>query len=452
MINVLKDYCRVSCIIIVICLCNIPISQQTYAVDCNTDCNRHCKNVFIKGGCITACEAEKAISRNSGCGGVVLTPSNPDFDKTISSWLRQGLTPPMVREYFVYLERQGDGTWKRLPQRLHEILIFEYVKSNLRSVKYAESVNTVHGQHITVGDNIYFIRPINLNYCNLNEVKVDKECDLHLLLHELEHTSQYAVHGGKEAFVVKYLLNGAIEIGRNGSFNVHDAINLEQDAENKADRIIQKIWNQWSLRPVLIQNQCRYPVRLSLFYLNQFGNWVAEGWWNFNPDQQFFLSVSGTRIATRDSRFDYYAEIPGKGISWGGDKYRKFDGKMLPMRERKFGVDSDGNYKFSIACNNLREVEVSVQPEYDYHAVTKLRSVESTYPSSITFVNSSNKTVDVYWVDFQGNEKPYKKLLPGQSYDQQTYDTHPWVVKYEGSGQLVLTVIGTKTPQVANIK
>jgi hypothetical protein len=146
------------------------------------------------------------------------------------------LVPPVVREYFTYLESQGSNRWKRLPKRLQSILAPEYIKAFLSKVRYAENINTVHGQAITVENNIYFPTSINLNNYS----------DMSWLLHELEHVSQYQVHGGKTSFVIKYLANGVLEIGRNGSIDIHDAINLERDADNKSNRILDKVWRKWN--------------------------------------------------------------------------------------------------------------------------------------------------------------------------------------------------------------
>jgi len=184
--------------------------------------------------------------------GTVINESKRIGDQ-ISTYLGQGLTPPIVREYFTYLENQGNGRWKALPDRLQYILTPKYDKVILSEVRYAENIDTIHGQAITVGNNIYFPQSINLN----------NPTDIPWLLHELEHVSQYNAHGGKEAFVVKYLVNGALQIGRNGSINIHDAINLERDAENKAIRIQEQVSREWTAQPVQPQPQTRRPITQS---------------------------------------------------------------------------------------------------------------------------------------------------------------------------------------------
>lgn len=186
-----------------------------------------------------------------------------NFEKTIRSYLNQGLVPPITREYFTYLDRQA--RYKEIPSKLKRILSTKYSTVNLSSVKYAENINTVHGKAITVGNKIYFPRRVDFNDYS----------DLYWLLHELEHVSQYQVHGGKEAFLVKYLINGALEIGRNGSIDIHGSINLERDAKNKADAIIAYAWNSLNASP----NSPRYAVlcirnetNLDINYSYRWGN------------------------------------------------------------------------------------------------------------------------------------------------------------------------------------
>ncbi len=48
--------------------------------------------------------------------------------------------------------------------------------------------------------------------------------------------------------------------------------------------------------------------------------------------------------------------------------------------------------------------------------------------TEIAFVNTSEQDVKVFWLDFSGHRKLYKVLKAGESYDQQTYLTHAWLV------------------------
>ena len=54
-------------------------------------------------------------------------------------------------------------------------------------------------------------------------------------------------------------------------------------------------------------------------------------------------------------------------------------------------------------------------------------------PTMIKFVNASAITQKVYWLDYSGVRQLFATLLPGQSYVQGTFYTHPWVVTDSGN-------------------
>jgi len=62
------------------------------------------------------------------------------------------------------------------------------------------------------------------------------------------------------------------------------------------------------------------------------------------------------------------------------------------------------------------------------NAAQSSRSLNSDTPALITFVNRSDQSVNVYWLDFGGNRQLYKTLEAGGAYKQQTFLTHPWLV------------------------
>jgi hypothetical protein len=86
-----------------------------------------------------------------------------------------------------------------------------------------------------------------------------------------------------------------------------------------------------------------------------------------------------------------------------------------------------------------------------------LRSIEGTVSTSIRFVNQTAGPVTAYWLDYEGQRVFYNTLpagqntLPaGQSYDQQTYLTHPWVVT-DATGACLGIWFPTESPGVALI-
>lgn len=64
--------------------------------------------------------------------------------------------------------------------------------------------------------------------------------------------------------------------------------------------------------------------------------------------------------------------------------------------------------------------------------------------TTISFANHTNGEISIYWLDFNGQRKLYKKLAAGQNYEQSTYLTHPWLVANAQDN-----CIGIYTPEAA---
>ena len=58
-----------------------------------------------------------------------------------------------------------------------------------------------------------------------------------------------------------------------------------------------------------------------------------------------------------------------------------------------------------------------------------LKSLNANKKYKLTIENQTNKNMDVYWVDYHGNQKKYVSLKDNQKWAVNTYDTHPWVFK-----------------------
>lgn len=186
-----------------------------------------------------------------------------DVGRTVDRWGLAAANPSLipVSGYLESLLQQGNGRWQTLPDDF-KACYREHYSFNLDDVRFATNVNTIHGQGITVDSQIYFPRDINLS----------DRVDRHWMLHELEHVRQYQVVGGVSAFLVKYVVQGGIEVGRNGSINIHDNIGLEREADSKADRILDAC-SKTSSQPVASHaSLVRAPVFDASFYLASHGD------------------------------------------------------------------------------------------------------------------------------------------------------------------------------------
>ena len=158
----------------------------------------------------------------------------PGYDKVskpikdvLAAVAAAGLAPVVtgiLASYLAYLEQQANGRLKSIPSELANWLAAHY-NVDVGSVRYAENIDTVHGQGITVGSHIYFTKGVDL---------IGSRDDINWLFHELEHCVQYQTLGGVGPFMAKYAVQCAAEIISKKSFDVHDAVGIESEAISKA--------------------------------------------------------------------------------------------------------------------------------------------------------------------------------------------------------------------------
>jgi Domain of unknown function (DUF4157) len=135
---------------------------------------------------------------------------------------------PIIERYKQHLFNQANGRYRNLPENLIVSLQPHYPQFNLRSVVYAENINTVHGRAITWENRIFFPYSINLNDRN----------NLWTMLHELEHVVQYNLKGGYQGLISQYILKAGGKIIERQTFDPHDFIDMERAADSKANILI----------------------------------------------------------------------------------------------------------------------------------------------------------------------------------------------------------------------
>ena len=102
--------------------------------------------------------------------------------------------------------------------------------------------------------------------------------------------------------------------------------------------------------------------------------------------------------------------------------------------------------------NTLPAIETSVATSSPEEAdCSSRRSIDGSVETAITFVNSSDGSITVYWVDYLGTEQFWFELQPGQSQRQETFVTHPWCVRDKTSNTALLAVVAVRFEQVAAI-
>ena len=141
---------------------------------------------------------------------------------------------PIVEGYIGFLENQVGNNLQSLDEDFIA-RIQRFYPIDLHNIRYATGINTLHGSNITIGNTIYFIKEIDLT----------DEDDAVLTYHELQHAVQYSRRGGVAQFMTEYILKAGGSILRGGnSIDMHDNIDLEREAINKANEVSSQITGQ----------------------------------------------------------------------------------------------------------------------------------------------------------------------------------------------------------------
>ena len=92
----------------------------------------------------------------------------------------------------------------------------------------------------------------------------------------------------------------------------------------------------------------------------------------------------------------------------------------------------DGPAGYSVACSLVDQPGVhscaelpsaqACEREFDF------ASSPQQGPTAMTFVNRSEQTVRIYWLDFHGYRKLYQTIPPGGRATQKTFIGHNWLV------------------------
>ena len=213
-----------------------------------------------------------------------------------------------------------------------------YPDTNLRDVRYATGIDTVHGQNITIGNEIFFT----------TDMDFDSRNDLKTLFHELEHVDQYARRGGVRAFLAEYIFKIPGKVIQKRSFNVHDDLDIERAAISKSEEVVRSYYG-WDF---FITNNCSHPVSLAVRYRNSDGDWATEGYWSIRPSQRTYLASDGAKIRTKNALFYYYAETTDdSGLVWQGDHtVSANDGRELKMKTLDQSANAAGAMTINLSC------------------------------------------------------------------------------------------------------
>lgn len=66
------------------------------------------------------------------------------------------------------------------------------------------------------------------------------------------------------------------------------------------------------------------------------------------------------------------------------------------------------------------------------------RSLNSLEKCYVRFINTTERCVDVFWINYSGVRVNYRLLNKGRYVDVSTYKTHPWIVKDTATKDMML--------------
>jgi hypothetical protein len=79
-----------------------------------------------------------------------------------------------------------------------------------------------------------------------------------------------------------------------------------------------------------------------------------------------------------------------------------------------------------------------------------LKSLTGDHSVTVTFQNLSSEAISTYWLDYTGKRVFYQRINGGDSYTQQTYISHPWVL-VDATGQCRKIILPGTSQKVVTI-
>ena len=69
---------------------------------------------------------------------------------------------------------------------------------------------------------------------------------------------------------------------------------------------------------------------------------------------------------------------------------------------------------------------------------TKLRSIRDNTAAIVTFESKTSRNIDIFWLDYNGDRVKYSTLAPNDTFNIQSFETHPWIFRDNESGAVIL--------------
>jgi vacuolar-type H+-ATPase subunit I/STV1 len=70
-----------------------------------------------------------------------------------------------------------------------------------------------------------------------------------------------------------------------------------------------------------------------------------------------------------------------------------------------------------------------------------LRSIKGEHEALLIFANASNRTIEIFWINYEGTEKSFGQIPPGgKIHKRPTFATHPFLIKDASTGEQLFVV------------
>ncbi len=156
----------------------------------------------------------------------------------------------------------------------------------------------------------------------------------------------------------------------------------------------------------------------------QYKKSLSQGLWKTayaaTNENEFFAELTMWYVG---SRGDYGGIKPAPQL--GRDWLRNYDPEAFSLLDAIYS----GKTKVSRATWKTLAPHPATEE-------AKLRSLSSEQPTILMFDNRTSHDFSLFWLDFDGKRKPYGLLGAGESVEEHTYATHPWLLA-EPSGNVV---------------
>ncbi len=157
-------------------------------------------------------------------------------------------------------------------------------------------------------------------------------------------------------------------------------------------------------------------------------------------EQHEFVLVDA-EAGTRRPAFDHEKLAAALRLALG----KPVEAKRLPLERLKLQpdaqamlFDTDGKrWRCDLASYQLKVADGAATEEGSLTAGDRPhRSRRTGAETSITFLNRTDREIDIYWLDTDGGEKRYHTLKPGEQKRQHTFAGHVWKATTKDGGLL----------------